>query len=68
MRWQLVVENPGGRDSLTACLCLAGELDDKAFAAAFQAEMKLKPGVRKVADAELAEDAPRLVDRRKFES
>ncbi len=64
--WQIVVENPGGRDEIFVRLCLAGELDEGAFAAAFQNEMKLRPGLRRLKPGELAGDAPKLVDRRSF--
>lgn len=65
-RWQIVIENPGGRDRLTVCLLAAESFSEAAFAAAFQAEMKLRPQVVCVSPADLPEDAPRLVDRRTY--
>ncbi len=62
--WQLVVSNPGGRDTLSCCLKLSAPLDNDKFTAAFQAVMKLRPVIEPV--DKLAADAPRLVDKREF--
>ena len=43
------------------------DLDSNAFAADFQAIMKLKPQVVVVAPGTLPESAPRLVDERTFD-
>ncbi len=62
--WQLVVSNPGGRDTLTCCLKLTAPLDNDKFTAAFQAMIKLRPVIEPV--EKLTADAPRLVDKREF--
>ncbi|GAB7080224.1 phenylacetate--CoA ligase family protein [Megalodesulfovibrio paquesii] len=70
VRWQVVVENPGGKDCLT--LVLAGPADTAldAVAASFTTQCKLRPQIRLLApDAcgeELPEHAPRLVDKRSW--
>jgi phenylacetate-CoA ligase len=68
-RWQLVVANPGGRDTLACRLALAPDagtsFDEAAFCAAFQALMKLRPEVRLEPFPE--EECPRLVDERTFD-
>lgn len=66
-RWQLLVENPGGRDVLTARLEVDGELNEDKFVAAFQALMKLRPMVRIEAAGTLPEGVPLLADEREFE-
>lgn len=63
-RWQLRVENPGGRDALILRIDCRGDLDAEACAAAFQKRMKLRPQIEM---GEVAEDAPRLLDKRVFE-
>lgn len=66
--WQLVVDNPGGRDSLEIRLKLNERLDEDAFVKAFQASIKLRPIVSVLGDGEdIAEDAPKLKDKRTFE-
>ena len=66
--WQLVVDNPGGRDTLEIRLQLTDPLDEDAFVQAFQAKIKLRPVVSVLPDGKvIAEDAPRLEDRRVFE-
>lgn len=66
--FQLVVENPGGKDRLTVCLELAGELDQEAFCRKFQERCKLKPQVAVLGPGEsLEKSAPRLVDKRTFD-
>ncbi|MGE4506891.1 MAG: phenylacetate--CoA ligase family protein, partial [Desulfovibrionaceae bacterium] len=68
-RWQLVVANPGGRDTLACRLALAPDagasFDEAAFCQAFQALMKLRPEVRLEPFPE--EECPRLVDERTFD-
>jgi phenylacetate-CoA ligase len=63
-RWQIRVENPGGRDALILKLDCEGDIDQEACAAAFQKRMKLKPQIE---FGDVAEDAPRLVDERSFD-
>lgn len=68
--WQVVVDNPDGKDRLTCRLRLrhGSALDPAEFARAFQARCKLRPAVRPVDEiGELDEDAPRLVDERRYE-
>jgi phenylacetate-CoA ligase len=65
--WQIVVDNPGGKDRLTVKLAVSGELDQGAFSQAFQSRLKLKPGLRIVEASDIPEDAPRLVDQRSFD-
>ncbi len=66
-RWQLLVENPAGRDTLTVRLELNAELDEDAFVSAFQALMKLRPSILIEAPGTLSEGLPLLVDERTFE-
>lgn len=82
--WQLVVDNPEGRDTLTCRIQLrpgAEGLDRSAFARAFQDQCKLRPAVEIITvpansgnDSTLASpkkpdnQEPRLVDRRTFDS
>lgn len=63
-RWQVVVENPGGRDALYLDV-VANDLDEAALVAACQAVIKLRPAVRRVDS--LPDDAPPLVDKRIFD-
>lgn len=66
--FQLVVENPGGKDRLTVCLELTGELDREAFCRTFQERCKLKPEVAVLGPGERFESGtPRLVDKRTFD-
>jgi phenylacetate-CoA ligase len=64
--WQIVVTNPGGKDRLAVRLAVEGGLDPAAFAAAFQAVLKLRPEVLVLGADALAPDAKRLVDEREF--
>lgn len=64
--WQIRVRNPGGRDALVVLLETAEEIDTEAFAADFQAMMKLRPVIEVVRPGTLPADAPRLVDERTF--
>ncbi|MGE4263526.1 MAG: phenylacetate--CoA ligase family protein [Desulfovibrio sp.] len=64
--WQIVVSNPGGKDRLAVRLAVEGGLDPAAFAAAFQALLKLRPEVVVLGAEALAPDAKRLVDEREF--
>lgn len=63
--WQVVVENPGGRDALYLDVVAPGSLDEAALVAACQAVIKLRPAIRRVES--LPGDAPPLVDRRVFD-
>lgn len=63
-RWQIKVDNPGGRDELVLIVDCEGDLDLDVCAAAFQKRLKLRPKIEK---SEVPEDAPRLIDRRSFE-
>lgn len=70
LRWQVVVDNPSGRDTLTLLVAGPADLSCEAVAASFQAVCKLRPLVQRLdpeacADA-LPENAPRLVDRRSW--
>ncbi len=66
--WRLLVTNPSGRDTLTCVVCVdggEGNLDKDKFTAAFQASCKLRPLIECV--AELDNDGPKLIDKRKFD-
>ena len=66
--WQLLVTNPGGRDTLTCRMCVEGgaeALDEPAFTAAFQGACKLRPLIECLDSMD--EDGPRLVDERSFD-
>ncbi|QGY40024.1 AMP-binding protein [Pseudodesulfovibrio cashew] len=65
--WQIRIENPGGRDELAVVLEVGHGLDTEAFAADFQAVMKLKPIVETAAPGTIPVDAPKLVDERTFD-
>lgn len=68
LRWQVVVENPDGRDALTLLVVAPDSISCEAVAASFQAVCKLRPRVQRLDPAAcgetLPENAPRLVDRR----
>ncbi|MHC1789920.1 phenylacetate--CoA ligase family protein [Solidesulfovibrio sp.] len=65
--WQIVVTNPGGRDALEVRLCCREPLDTAAFAASFQARLKLRPAVTVLPAGEtLPQGAPKLTDQRRF--
>ena len=64
-RWQVVVENPGGRDALYLDIVGDADIDEAALVAACQAVIKLRPQVRRVQS--LPDDAPPLVDNRVFD-
>lgn len=65
--WQIVIDNPGGKDSIKVRLAVEGAMDVEKFQAAFQARLKLKPEVEVLAPDGIAADAKRLVDVRSFE-
>jgi phenylacetate-CoA ligase len=66
-RWQVLVENPGGKDSIAIKLVLDGALDQERFAKAFQDKLKLRPKLLLVEAGELVEGAPQLLDKRVFD-
>ena len=67
-RFQIVVENPGGKDALTVVLELCGDLDPEAFAKAFSDRLKLRPKLRVLPAGDcLPGDAKALVDNRTFD-
>lgn len=67
-RWQVLVENPGGKDAISVKLLLEGDLDEQRFVKLFQDALKLRPQVLVARDEQdLPEDSPALVDRRIFE-
>jgi phenylacetate-CoA ligase len=67
-RFQIVVENPGGKDSLALVLETCGDLDQDAFVRAFQDRLKLRPTLRVLPAGDcLPEGAKALVDNRTFE-
>lgn len=67
-RHQTVIDNPDGKDSITLKLQLTGTLDEDAFALAFRNKVKLNPALEILKNGEsLPEDAPALVDNRKYE-
>jgi phenylacetate-CoA ligase len=67
-RFQIVVENPGGKDALAVVLETCGDLDQDAFIKAFQDRLKLRPALRVLPAGDcLPEDAKALVDNRTFE-
>lgn len=66
-RWQVVVDNPGGKDALTLKLHCESELDQGRFVAAFQDKLKLRPAIELVNAGDIAEDAQPLLDNRKYD-
>ncbi len=67
-RFQILVENPGGKDALFVVLELCGDLDPEAFAKAFQDRLKLRPTLRVLPAGDcLPDNAKALEDRRTFE-
>ncbi len=66
-RWQVLVENPGGKDSIAVRLVLNDVLDQERFAKAFQDKLKLRPKLLLVEVGELHEGAPQLLDKRIFD-
>lgn len=67
-RFQIVVENPGGKDSLALVLETCGDLDQEAFVRAFSDRLKLRPVLRVLPAGDcLPEGAKALVDNRTFE-
>lgn len=68
MRWQVLVENPGGKDAISVRLLLQGEIDEQKFVKSFQNGLKLRPKVILVREeGELPPDAAALVDERTFD-
>lgn len=65
--WQIRVKSPDGRDLLIVLAESGTAIDVDAFAADFQAIMKIKPVVETVAPGTIPEGAPRLVDERTFD-
>jgi phenylacetate-CoA ligase len=65
--WQLVVENPGGRDRLGLRLDAGQPCDQAALAEAFAARCKLRPAVIFCNPDEIPEGSPKLVDKRVFD-
>lgn len=66
--FRIVVDNPGGRDTLSVELSLRDQVDASAFAAAFQDRLKLRPQVVLLPEGEaLPPGGPLLVDRRRYE-
>lgn len=67
-RHQVAVDNDGGRDNLTLVVQAPGGADEEALRSAFRAVVKLNPAIRVLPSGEsLPENAPALVDRRKYE-
>ncbi len=67
-RWQVLVQNPGGKDHIAIRLQLAGELDEARFVKAFQDKLKLRPQVLCLCGGEtLPDNCPPLVDERNFD-
>jgi len=68
VRYQLVIGNAGGKETLDLCIQTSAELDSGALGAAFQEVLKLRPAVRILGAGEsIPENAPALVDERKYE-
>lgn len=66
--WQIVVQNPDGKDAIEVRLCCSAPLDTGAFAARFQERLKLRPQVTVLPAGEtIRPDAPRLIDLRRFD-
>jgi len=66
--WQLVVDNPGGKDSLEIRTCCEGNLDVDKFMVKFQDKLKLRPKVTVLPESEeIPADAPKLLDKRRFD-
>lgn len=66
--WQIVVQNPEGKDAIEVRLCCRAPLDAAAFAARFQERLKLRPRVTVLPPGEtIAPGAPKLLDERRFE-
>ncbi len=64
--WQIVVDNPGGKDAIEVRTCCEGELNVDKFMVKFQEKLKLRPKVS-VTEEEIPADAPKLVDKRRFD-
>jgi phenylacetate-CoA ligase len=70
LRWQVLVQNPGGKDALTLRLALnrpPDSFDADRFVRAFQDKLKLKPALSIEAPEAFEENAAPLVDKRNFE-
>jgi phenylacetate-CoA ligase len=66
--WQIVIENPEGKDTIEVRLCCREPMDTAAFAARFQERLKLRPQVTLLPLGEtLPAGAPRLLDQRRFD-
>lgn len=65
--WQIVVANPGGRETLTLKLELEGELNEPALLKLFQERLKLRPVVERTDKGSIPAKEPRIVDRREFD-
>ncbi|THB64905.1 MAG: phenylacetate--CoA ligase family protein [Desulfovibrio sp.] len=67
-KWQLVVDNKGGRETLVMRLRVSGYLESEGFLKAFQEKLKLRPKLDLIdSEDDLPDDAPALVDNRTFE-
>ncbi len=67
-RWQIVVENPKGKDALFLKVQLDGDFDPKKCEALFQKRLKLRPSIEILPKGEaLPENAPLLLDNRRFD-
>ena len=65
--WQIVVENPKGKDALFLKVRLDGDFDLKKCETLFQKRLKLRPVIEILPKGEdMPEDAPLLVDNRHF--
>ncbi|MFW5792434.1 MAG: phenylacetate--CoA ligase family protein, partial [Desulfohalobiaceae bacterium] len=65
--WQIVVTNPGGRETLTLKLEFEGELNEPALLKLFQERLKLRPVVERTDKGSIPAKEPRIVDRREFD-
>ncbi|OLN28911.1 Phenylacetate-coenzyme A ligase [Desulfovibrio sp. DV] len=66
--WQIVIQNPGGKDTIEVRLCCREPLDTAAFAARFQERLKLRPQVTVLPSGEnIVSGSPKLLDERRFE-
>jgi len=68
LRWQVVVTNPKGLDSLGVRLLARGDFPQEEFAKSFQDRLKLRPKIEIIAEeSELPENSRALVDERTFD-
>ncbi len=65
--WQVVVDNPGGRDRLRLCYACTAAIDDDALRARFQETCKIRPILEIRAPETFGEDAKKILDERTYD-